>query len=143
MTDNKITYNKNENYRIAGLPHIDHLEIDIITDTNTMMSALLNKEVGVAMKFENEAVINAIKQAGFESIGRKNANCADIKHIIWNSKSDKHPMGDLKVRQAIMHAVQWDEVAKALSGGLGEATLCSVPPIPGPIPRKQSSMSIT
>ncbi len=54
--------------------------------------------------------------------GRKNANCADIKHIIWNSKSDKHPMGDLKVRQAIMHAVQWDEVAKALSGGLGEAT---------------------
>lgn len=122
VTDNKITYNKNENYRIAGLPHIDHLEIDIITDTNTMMSALLNKEVGVAMKFENEAVINAIKQAGFESIGRKNANCADIKHIIWNSKSDKHPMGDLKVRQAIMHAVQWDEVAKALSGGLGEAT---------------------
>lgn len=122
VTDNKITYNKNENYRIAGLPHIDHLEIDIITDTNTMMSALMNKEVGVAMKFENEAVINTIKQAGFESIGRKNANCADIKHIIWNSKSDKHPMGDLKVRQAIMHAIQWNEVAKALSGGLGEAT---------------------
>lgn len=31
-------------------------------------------------------------------------------------------MGDLKVRQAIMHAIQWDDVAKALSGGLGEAT---------------------
>lgn len=122
VADNKITYTKNENYRLEGLPKLDRLEIDIITDTNTMMSALMNKEVGIAMKFENEAIISAIKQAGFESIGKKNANCADIKHIIWNSKSDKHPMGDLKVRQAIMHAIQWQDVAKALSGGLGEAT---------------------
>ena len=122
IADNKITYKKNENYRIEGLPYLDTLEIDMITDTNTMMSALLNKEVGVAMKFENDAIISAIEQAGFESIGQRNANCADIKHIIWNSKSDKHPMGDLKVRQAIMHAVDWDQVAKALSGGLGEAT---------------------
>lgn len=122
IVDNKITYTKNDNYRIAGLPHIDELEIDMVMDTNTLMSALLNKEVSVAMKFENDAIINAVKQAGFESIGRKNANCADIKHIIWNSKSDKHPMGDLKVRQAIMHAIEWEQVAKALSGGLGEAT---------------------
>lgn len=122
VTDNKITYVKNENYRIEGLPHMDKLEIDMITDTNTMMSALMNKEVGVAMKFENQAAISALEQVGFENIGTRNANCADIKHIIWNSKSDKHPMGDLRVRQAVMHAIQWDDVAKALSGGLGEAT---------------------
>lgn len=122
VADNKISYNKNPEYRIEGLPHIDHLEIDMIMDTNTMMSALMNNEVGVAMKFENEAVIGAIRQAGFESIGRRNANCADIKHIIWNSKSTAHPMGDLKVRQAVMHAIEWEQVAKALSGGLGEAT---------------------
>lgn len=122
VTDNKITYTKNENYRIEGLPYIDNLEIDMVTDTNTMMSALLNNEVGVAMKFENEAIINAIQSAGFESIGQRNANCADIKHIIWNSKNPEHPMGDLKVRQAIMHAIDWDAVALALSGGLGEAT---------------------
>lgn len=122
VTDNKITYTKNENYRIEGLPHLDRLEIDMIMDTNTMMSALLNNEVGVAVKFENEAIINSITQAGFESIGRKNANVADIKHIIWNSKNPEHPMGDLRVRQAVMHAIQWDSVAKALSGGLGEAT---------------------
>ncbi len=122
IADNKITYSRNENYRIEGLPHLDSLEIDIITDTNTMVSALMNKEVGVAMKFENEAIINSITSAGFESIGLRNANCADIKHIIWNSKSTAHPMGDLKVRQAVMHAIQWEDVAKALSGGLGEAT---------------------
>ena len=122
VADNKITYTRNENYRLEERPYLDKLEIDMIKDTNTMMSALLNKEVGVAMKFENEAIINAITQAGFESIGQRNANCADIKHIIWNSKSTDHPMGDIRVRQAIMHAVQWDDVAKALSGGLGEAT---------------------
>lgn len=122
IADNQITYTKNEDYRIEGQPYVDRLQIDMIQDYNTMMSALLNKEVSVAMKFENEAMINAISQAGFENIGRKNADCADIKHIIWNSKSDRHPMGDLKVRQAIMHAVDWENVARALSGGLGEAT---------------------
>lgn len=122
IADNQITYSKNENYRIEGMPYVDSLQIDMILDTNTMMSALMNKEVSAALKFENEAIINSIKQAGFERVGQSNANCADIKHIIWNSLSDKHPMGDLKVRQAIMHGVQWDAVAGALSGGLGEAT---------------------
>ncbi len=122
VADTKITYKKNENYRIEGLPKVDTLEIDFIKDNNTIVSALLNKEINVAMKLNNEQAINTITAAGFERIGNKNANSAGIKHIIWNSKSDKHPMGDLKVRQAVMHAIDWDNVAKALSGGLGEAT---------------------
>lgn len=122
IADTKITYKKNENYRIEGLPKIDTLEIDFIKDSNTVVSALLNKEVNVAMKLNNDQIINTVKAAGYERIGGDTANCAGIKHIIWNSKSDKHPMGDLKVRQAVMHAIDWDNVAKALSGGMGEAT---------------------
>ncbi|MBS6642412.1 MAG: ABC transporter substrate-binding protein [Clostridiaceae bacterium] len=122
VADNSVKYKKNENYRIEGQPYVDELEIDIITDLNTRVSSLMNKEVDVAMKFENSEIINTIKAAGFESIGQRNANVADIKHIIWNSKSDKHPMGDLKVRQAVMHCIDWDNVALTLSGGLGEAT---------------------
>ncbi len=122
IADNKAVYVKNENYRIKGLPHLDELEIDVVSDMNTRVSALMNKEVNVAIKFENAKIIEMIEKAGFESIGRQNANVADIKHIIWNSKSTKHPMGDLRVRQAIMHSIDWDNVAKSLTGGLGEAT---------------------
>lgn len=122
IADNQITYTKNADYRIAGQPYVDRIQFDMIMDYNTLMSALLNKEVNVAMKFENDAMIKSITQAGFESIGQRNANCADIKHIIWNSKNEAYPMGDLKVRQAIMHAIDWNNVALALSGGLGEAT---------------------
>lgn len=122
IADNKVTYVKNEDYRLKGQPYVDSLEIDIITDVNTRVSALMNHEVNVAMKFENVQVIQSIQAAGFENIGRKSANVADIKHIIWNSKSEAHPMGDLKVRQAVMHAIDWENVAKTLSGGLGEAT---------------------
>lgn len=122
IADNQITYTKNADYRIAGQPYADRIQFDMIMDYNTLLSALLNKEVNVAMKFENDAMIKSITQAGFESIGQRNANCADIKHIIWNSKNEAYPMGDLKVRQAIMHAIDWNNVALALSGGLGEAT---------------------
>lgn len=122
IADTSITYNKNPEYRIEGLPKVDRVEIHFIKDSNTMVSALLNKEVNAALKFNNEQVINTIKAAGFKRIGGDSADNAGIKHIIWNSKSDKHPMGDLKVRQAVMHAIDWENVAKALSGGLGEAT---------------------
>lgn len=122
IADNKVTYVKNEEYRLEGMPYVDSLEIDTVTDINTRVSALLNREVSIAMKFENSQIIQTIQAAGFENIGRKNASVADIKHIIWNSKSTKHPMGDLKVRQAIMHCIDWENVAKTLSGGLGEAT---------------------
>ena len=46
----------------------------------------------VTMIFESDSIIKQLQDAGFTAIGRKTANVADIKHIIWNSKSDKHPM---------------------------------------------------
>lgn len=122
IADNSVKYVKNEDYRLEGLPYVDSLEIDIITDKNTQVSALLNNEVHVALRFEDKSQIDMITAAGFESIGTKNANIADIKHIIWNSLNTDYPMGDLKVRQAIMHSIDWENVALALSGGLGEAT---------------------
>ncbi len=122
IADNKVSYVKNEDYRLEGQPYVDALEIDIISDVNTRVSALMNKEIDIAMKFENNQIIQTIKAAGFENIGQRSANVADIKHIIWNSKNTDHPMGDLKVRQAIMHAIDWENVALTLSGGLGEAT---------------------
>lgn len=122
IADNSVKYKKNANYRIEGQPYIDTLEIDFISDLNTRVSSLLNKEVDIAMKFENSEIINTVISAGFESIGQRKADVADIKHIIWNSKNPEYPMGDLKVRQAIMHCIDWENVALTLSGGLGEAT---------------------
>jgi len=122
VADNSVKYVKNEDYRIAGQPYMDDLEILTITDLNTRVSSLMNKEVDLSMKFENAELINTITAAGFESIGKRTADTADIKHIIWNSKNPDYPMGDLKVRQAIMHCIDWDNVALSLSGGLGEAT---------------------
>lgn len=122
IAGNKITYVKNEDYRLEGQPYVDSLEIDTITDENTRIAALMNQEVQVSMKFESSQTVQEFENAGFESIGRRSASVADIKHIIWNSKSTDHPMGDLKVRQAIMHCIDWENVAKVLSGGMGEAT---------------------
>lgn len=61
VTDNKVTYHKNPDYRITGQPYLDTLEIDMMSDVNTMMSAMLNKEVGVAMKFESDSIIKQLQ----------------------------------------------------------------------------------
>lgn len=49
VTDNKVTYHKNPDYRITGQPYLDTLEIDMMSDVNTMMSAIPWDDVAGAL----------------------------------------------------------------------------------------------
>lgn len=116
-----MKYVKNENYRIEGQPYVDSVEFVVIPDTNTQVSAFLNGEVDVLNTIDG-TVIQTVQASGFENMGRESANMANLKYVLFNSKDTTYPTGNLKVRQAIMHCIDWDNVAKALSGGLGEAS---------------------
>lgn len=121
VQDNKLSYKRNENYRIEGQPYLDGIEFQVITDANTRIAAFLNKEIDV-METGDAVVINQLMQAGYENVASKNANLSNIKYVIFNSKDKSKPLGDLKVRQAVMHSLDWENVAKSLSGGFGEAS---------------------
>ena len=121
VAGSSLKYIKNENYRIEGQPYVDSVEFVVIPDTNTQVSAFLNGEVDVLNTIDG-TVIQTVQAAGFENMGRESANMANLKYVLFNSKDTTYPTGNLKVRQAIMHCIDWDNVAKALSGGLGEAS---------------------
>ncbi|MGN0482263.1 MAG: ABC transporter substrate-binding protein [Lachnospiraceae bacterium] len=116
-----LKYVKNDNYRLEGMPYVDSVEFVVLSDTNTQVSAFLNGETDI-LNTINGTVIQTVMAQGFKNVGRESANIANIKYALFNSKNPDHPTGDLKVRQAIMHCIDWDNVAKALSGGLGEAS---------------------
>jgi ABC-type transport system substrate-binding protein len=118
VQDSSLKFKKNENYRIEGQPYLDSFEFVIVPDLNTRITAFLNGEVDT-IRAMDAVVINNLKQAGFENVAAESANLAEIKHVIFNSKDKEKPLGNLKVRQAVMHAMDWENLAKSLSGGIG------------------------
>lgn len=121
VQDGHLRYVRNDDYRIEGQPYLDSIEFVVITDSNTRISAFLNKEID-AMETGDSVVIDQLTQAGYENIAQQNANLSGLKYVIFNSMDHDKPLGDLKVRQAIMHCFDWENIAKSLSGGYGYAT---------------------
>ena len=126
VQDSHISYVKNENYWVEGLPYLDAIEIKIIPDSTTQISAFINKEVDV-LRGANTAVINQLNQR-YENIALDAPNLANITYIMFCSGDSASPFADVKVRQAVMHAVDWDTMTDGVYEGLGRSTpLFAVP----------------
>jgi len=121
VQDSSLRYVRNDEYRIEGQPYVDAVEFLVIPDANTQVSAFQNGEIDAIHTYDS-VVINTLQSQGYANIAQKSANLANIKYVLFNSKDKEKPLGDLKVRQAVMHSIDWENVAKALSGGYGEAS---------------------
>lgn len=120
VQDSKLTFKKNENYRIKGQPYLDKIEIVIIPDKNTQLSAFKNGEIDT-LTTKDGVTINSLEGSGFKNVATKTPALANIAYVIPNSKDPSTPLSNLKVRQAIMTGIDFKNVAKSLTGGLGEA----------------------
>lgn len=115
-----ISYKRNDNYRIEGQPYLDEIEFAIITDVNTQIASLQNGEVN-ALITQDLTALQTLEQQGFKDQGSGSAEQTDIMYFMFNSKDTSKPCGDIRVREAIMHSIDWENVAKSLTGGLGYA----------------------
>lgn len=119
--DSLLKYVRNDEYRIEGQPYLDSVEFVVIPDPNTQVSAFQNGEIDTITTYD-PVVTDTLIQQGYSNIAQKNANLANLKYVLFNSKDKEKPFGDLKVRQAVMHSIDWENIAKALSGGYGVAS---------------------
>ncbi|ROR23436.1 peptide/nickel transport system substrate-binding protein/glutathione transport system substrate-binding protein [Mobilisporobacter senegalensis] len=116
-----LKYIRNDEYRLEGQPYLDSVEFVMIPDANTQVSAFQNGEVDTIVTYD-PVVMNTLSSQGYENIAQKNGNLANIKYVLINSKDTQKPLGKLEVRQAVMHAIDWENIAKSLSGGYGIAS---------------------
>lgn len=121
VQDSSLRFVRNDEYRIAGQPYVDAIEFLVIPDANTQVSAFQNGEIDAIYTYDS-VVINTLLSQGYTNIAQKSANLANIKYVLFNSKDKEKPLGNLQVRQAVMHSIDWENIAKALSGGYGEAS---------------------
>jgi ABC-type transport system substrate-binding protein len=126
--DSKLTFKKNTDYRIKGQPYLDSIEMDIIPDAGTQVSAFKNNEVDVIFSTNNPTIIMPLQNAGFKSTAQNAPDLANMGYFMFNTKDTSQPLSNLKVRQAIMHGIDFKNVAKSLTNGLGTyANQFSVP----------------
>lgn len=105
-----ITIAKNEDYWQEGLPYLDKVEFKIITDGET---ALMDLKGGSVLVYPYLADSQATEIAGKMQI--LSAPSATVQALFFNNAVA--PLDDVRVRQAILYALDKDEINGFVAGG--------------------------
>ncbi len=120
----RITLAKNKDYWQKGLPHLDRVTFRFIPDPNSALAALKAGDIDVsAFGIGPESVNELKKDPRFQVIVGDMTN--DVTLSMNNSKK---PYSDKRVRLAITHAINKDEVLKGAMFGYGKVLGSNVDP---------------
>lgn len=113
-----MTYVKNDNYWREGEGHLDEITINWLSDATAQVSSFMNNEINVLISAD-ATVRDQVAAAGVDTAS-KSPDLASIRYAMFCSADENSPFFDLKVRQAVMHAIDWEGFAKSLTGEYGE-----------------------
>ena len=120
VADSHITYVKNENYWREGEPYLDQIDVKFMSDATTQLSAFLNGELDV-LRNPNSVSIQQL-QDKYENVANNAPDLAGITYMMFCSGVEESPFSKLDVRLAVMHAINWEEMADGIYDGLGGTT---------------------
>jgi peptide/nickel transport system substrate-binding protein len=120
----RIVLVKNKEYWVKGLPHLDRVTYRFIPDPNSALAALKAGDIDASMfGLGPEAVEDLRKDGRFQVIIGDTTN--DVTLSMNNAKK---PYSDKRVRLAITHAINKDEVLKGAMFGHGRILGSNVDP---------------
>ena len=118
----ELLLERNEHYWQEGLPYLDAIELRIITDESVRRTALVSGDVDWA--------ISVPAQSLEELRGRDDVIVDEVPAgAYWyiGVNTERDPLGDERVRQAIAFAINREEIAEAATFGTAEATQDPIP----------------
>ena len=119
-TDQQVVMVRNPDYFKAGLPYLDRLVIRVVPDSNAQTVALLAGEADY-LPLVNASDVQRLRalpeltvvQTAF---GTGGGNC--INTLGFNL--DRKALADVRVRQAIAHAIDREQILRDVQFGLGK-----------------------
>ncbi|WP_276352182.1 ABC transporter substrate-binding protein [Cohnella caldifontis] len=115
----KIVYEKFADYW-QGEPKLDRLVISVIADPMTQAAAFENGDVDVLMNVDAKSASDLQAKGKFDVTPSKLANA--VLGLVPDSAHEKSVYANLKVRQAVWHAIDFAAIAKTLGYGFFEPT---------------------
>lgn len=121
----RIVLTRNRDYHVKGLPYLDRVTFRFIPDPNAALAALKAGDVDVlAFGLGPEHVPELKKDPRFTVIQGDTTN--DVILALNNSRK---PFDDVRVRRAVTHAVNKEEVVKGAMFGLGRPLGSNIDPL--------------
>jgi len=118
-----LTLVRNPGYFLPGLPHIDRVEITVDEDNASRMSAFLSGKYDLGWEFPG--IINRVDWVQIkDTLKQKRPNLKTtefpsnvMSHI--SMRTDQKPFSDIRVRRAISHAFDRQNIIDATYEGAG------------------------
>lgn len=104
----RIVLKRHDAY-FRGPAPIETLNFRIIKDEQTSTIALRNGEIDLVMRANREENLETLARAGFKM--NRVDNYAAVVRVV-NAQTNR-ALGDVRVRQALAHAIDWEAVCKA------------------------------
>lgn len=113
---------KNDEYH-NGKPNLDSVTFKILPDVNTQIAQALSNELDIFV-LEDKSSLARIEQAdNIELV------TADITRYFWISLDMENPkFQDVKVRQAMLHAIDRETIINSVLEGYGEVANAAITP---------------
>lgn len=120
--NDSITLTKNENYWKKGLPKVDKVIFKSIPDNNARFTALKSGEVDL---IDGVNPKDALESKKFPQLTLHQQPGMNIAYLAMNM--DKKPFDHPKVREALNHAVDKQEIIKSFYFGMGTSATHPIP----------------
>lgn len=119
-TDQQVVMVRNPDYFKAGLPYLDRVVFRVMPDSGAQSLALMAGEIDylpiVAAPDVERLRARADLSVAQSAYGSGGSNC--INTLGFNL--DRKPLSDLRVRQAIAHAIDREQILRDVQFGLGK-----------------------
>ena len=121
----RIVLKRNPDYHVKGLPRLDQVTFRFIPDANAALAALQAGDIDVmAFGLGPESVEVVRRSPGLQVITGETTS--DVILALNNSRK---PFSDVRVRRALTHAVNKDEIVQGAMFGFGRVLGTNVDPL--------------
>jgi peptide/nickel transport system substrate-binding protein len=113
-----------------GRPKLDHISWRVIPNSETLVNALSTHEIDVVANVDE----NLLSRLGrIDGIGTRSRLVANLRHLSFNCS--KKALSDVRVRQAIAQAVDWDYINRTVYRNINERATSDILPTSWAAPR--------
>lgn len=113
VRNNRLSFRKHPDYFWSGHPHVDHLDMLIIKDPSQAMAAFRGKQLDINY-LNTKVEANELKQT-FPEARITKFMLGNYTFIMFNT--EKPPFDNIKVRQAINHALNRQAMVEIIDYG--------------------------
>ncbi|MFJ7726806.1 ABC transporter substrate-binding protein [Neobacillus sp. NPDC097160] len=118
-----VTLAKNENYWVKGLPKLDKVMFKVIPDNSTRLTALKNGEIDLMDGLNQTDLPSVDKDPNLQLFKRP---AGSLGYLTFNLA--KPPYDNVKVRQAINHAINKQGIIDTFYGSVAKPAKNMLPP---------------